>query len=56
MNVRTMKCKECGEEIFYNYHYECFECDCGACYNGAGGELAPISQWKDEYDSEDYDY
>lgn len=51
--MKTMKCK-CGKEIQYNGYYHCFECDCGKTYNGVGSELAPRSQWQDEYNEEDY--
>lgn len=52
MNEKTMECK-CGNIIFYNINYHCFNCECGKCYNAVGSELAPIEDWKDEYD-EDY--
>ena len=49
--MKTMEC-ECGSVITYDSHYHCFECDCGKCYNAVGQELAPLEEWKDEYDSE----
>ena len=51
--MKIMKCK-CGKEMFYDYHYHCYECECGKCYNAVGNELAPRSDWQDEYDEEDY--
>lgn len=51
MNIK--KCK-CGKEMEYDKYYHCYECDCGKCYNAFGNELAPKSQWQEEYDSEDY--
>ena len=51
--MKTMECK-CGKLISYNYHYHCYECDCGKVYNGAGQELAPVSEWRDEYDNDNY--
>lgn len=51
--MKTMKCT-CGKEMLYNYHYHCFECDCGKCYNAFGQELLPIDDWKEEFDEEDY--
>ena len=54
--MKTMKCT-CGEEMLYNNHYHCYEChSCGKCYNALGNELAPLEQWRDEYDSEPDDY
>jgi uncharacterized OB-fold protein len=50
------KCPNCGEEMFYDRIYNCFESSCGKTYNYSLQELAPKSQWKDEYDSEDEDY
>lgn len=53
--IEPMKCKNCRKEIEYGYNYHCFECEnCGKTYNISGSELAPVSDWKDEYDSEDY--
>ena len=54
-NMEPMKCKNCGKMITYNYHYHCYDCEyCESVYNVNGSELAPISQWRDEYDEEDY--
>lgn len=50
---KMMDCK-CGKEMFYDYSYQCFECDCGKTYNAVGSELASKSQWADEFDNEDY--
>lgn len=52
--MKTKKCKACGNEMFYNYHYHAYECGCGKTYNAAGQELRPIKEWADEYDNEDY--
>lgn len=50
-----MKTCDCGTEMLYNTHYHFYECsNCGKCYNAVGQPLAPLSQWKDEYDEEDY--
>lgn len=51
MEDKTMQC-ECGKTIFYNYHYHCFNCKCGKCYNAVGNKLAPLEYWKDEYDKD----
>lgn len=51
--MKTMTCK-CGQEIQYNNHYHCYECECGKTFNGVGQELAPRSEWQEEYDNEDY--
>jgi len=51
--MKTMKCK-CGEEIEYNYSYECFECGCGNTYNALGQGLRPREDWQDEWDNDDY--
>ncbi|WP_418202177.1 DUF7695 domain-containing protein [Bacillus safensis] len=51
--MKTMKCKKCNQVMYYNYNYECFTCKCGSTYNGGGQELAPLSDWKDEWDSEE---
>lgn len=48
-----MECKGCKKQISYNRHYQCYECKCGKVYNALGQELAPVSDWKDEYDSGD---
>jgi hypothetical protein len=50
--MKTMKC-ECGKEIDYDYNYQCYDCICGNCYNVMGQELAPKSNWEDDYDNED---
>ena len=51
-----MKC-ECGKQIEYNHHYECYDCDCGNCYSVFGYPLAPLHHWQNEYDNEDeYDF
>lgn len=56
-NIKELKCKECGSEIPYNYHYNCYSCyNCESCYNVNGSELRPLDEWRREYDSEDYDY
>jgi len=57
--MKTMeekKCPACKKMMSYDYHYHCFECNCGKCYNAALQELAPRRQWQDEYDQEDCDY
>ena len=51
-----MKECKCGKQMFYNTHYQCYECSCGKVYNALGQELAPVSQWKDEWDNEPDDY
>lgn len=51
--MKTMTC-ECGNEIVYNNHYQCYSCHCGNCYNAVGNALAPLEEWANEYDSEDY--
>jgi hypothetical protein len=51
---KTMKCNQCSQEIDYNYHFECYECNCGKTYNAVGNELAPRRQWQDEFMEEDY--
>lgn len=49
-----MKCKNCGKMIGYNYSYQCYDCEyCDSVYNVLGNELAPIDQWRDEYDADD---
>ena len=45
-----MECKNCNREIFYNQRYQCYECKCGKVYNAVGNELAPIVQWREEFD------
>ncbi len=52
--MEMKKCK-CGKVMEYDHYYQCYECDCGKCYNAVGQELAPKDNWKDEYDEEDYD-
>lgn len=52
--IKPMKCPNCKKEIPYNHHYQCYECQCGEVYNALGNELAPLNQWKDEYDNEEY--
>lgn len=47
-------CLECNRTIQYNSHYHCFDCYCGATYNINGSKLNPISDWRDEYDEDDY--
>lgn len=52
--MKTMDCKNCGNTMPYNNYYHCYECDkCGKVFNGAGQELRPIEDWRDEYE-EDY--
>lgn len=51
--MKQMQCKGCNTIITYNYHYECFNCSCGACYSYMGGELAPLHVWKDDFDNEE---
>lgn len=53
--TKTMECT-CGKTITYNSHYHCYECSCGKTYNAVGNELAPRTQWQDEYDSDNEDY
>lgn len=50
---KTMECKNCGKTLYYNYHYHYYECGCGKCYNAVGNELAPVSNWRAEYDDEE---
>lgn len=52
--MKTMNCKHCNMIIPYNYYYQCYECDCGKVYNAFGQELAPIEDWKDEWEGDDY--
>lgn len=50
------KCPNCKEEMWYDRIYNCFECPnlkCGKTFNYMLQELAPKSQWQEEYDSED---
>ncbi|MCP6429384.1 hypothetical protein NL523_29135, partial [Klebsiella pneumoniae] len=52
--LEDMKCKNCGKMIGYNYSYQCYDCEyCDSVYNVLGNELAPIDQWRDEYDADD---
>ncbi|MFL6470190.1 MAG: hypothetical protein ACJ71H_04990 [Nitrososphaeraceae archaeon] len=52
---KMKKCPNCNKEMFYNSHYHMFECDnCEKTYNANLQELAPLEQWQDEYDNEDY--
>jgi transposase-like protein len=52
---KMKNCPNCNEEMFYNNRYHMFECnDCEKTYNYSLQELAPLSEWKDEYDNEDY--
>lgn len=51
--MRTLECKNCKNEMTYNTHYQCYTCHCGKTYNAVGQELAPLEDWKDEYDAED---
>ena len=48
-----MKCKNCKREIEYNHYYHCYECSCGKVYNVVGNELAPIEDWREEYEEGD---
>jgi hypothetical protein len=52
--MKPKKCSQCGNLMDYNYHYHCYECNCGKVYNAAGQELQPIENWEDEYNEEDY--
>lgn len=53
--TKPIKCPNCKDEIHYfNHRYQAYECNCGKTYNALGQELAPISDWKDEYDEEYY--
>lgn len=52
--IQPPKTCTCGKEMSYNYHYECYECSCGKVFNAAGQELAPIGQWKQEWEEDDY--
>lgn len=54
MMPKIKECPSCNEPMVYNNAYHMFQCDCGKTYNYALQELAPLSQWKDEYDNEDY--
>ena len=50
-----MKTCKCGQMMPYNIHYHMYECDkCETTYNGAGQELRPVDDWKDEYEEGDY--
>lgn len=52
---KSKPCPNCQNEMWYNSHYHMFECDeCQKTYNYGLQELAPLAQWKDEYDNEDY--
>jgi uncharacterized protein YbbK (DUF523 family) len=54
--MKIKKCPNCGEEMNYNYRYECYQCnECGGTYNALLQELRPLEHWKDEFDeAEDY--
>lgn len=53
-SVIMMECK-CGKLMQYNHHYQCYECDhCNRVYNAMGQELAPIDEWANDWDNEDY--
>lgn len=53
--MKIEKCKDCGTEMMYNYHYHCYQCgNCEATYNVNMQRLRKIEEWKDEYDYEDY--
>jgi ssDNA-binding Zn-finger/Zn-ribbon topoisomerase 1 len=50
-----MKTCDCGTKMLYNMHYHFYECsNCEKCYNAAGQPLAPLADWKSEYDEGDY--
>lgn len=52
---KMKSCPNCKKEMFYNYHYECFECEkCKKVYNYALQELRPIEDWANEFDEDDY--
>lgn len=53
MLPKVKNCPDCGEEMLYNNHYHMFECECGETWNYGLQRLAPLSQWQEEYDSED---
>lgn len=48
-----MNCK-CGKLTEYNSYYFCYECECGKVYNAVGQELAPIEDWKEDWEDDDY--
>jgi hypothetical protein len=50
--MKEMQCKQCKNDMYYDSYYHCYECNCGKTYNAFGNELAPKSQWKDEYEEE----
>lgn len=52
--MKEKQCKQCKSVMEYNYHYQCYQCNCGKVYNAFGQELAPVDNWADEYDNEDY--
>ena len=50
--MEEKKCA-CGRKLRWIGYYQAYECICGKAYNALLQELAPIDQWKDEYE-EDY--
>lgn len=50
--MKMLTCK-CGQTLPYNHYYHCYNCSCGKCYNAAGSELAPLDEWREEYDQEE---
>ena len=51
-DMKMLTCK-CGQTLPYNHYYHCYNCSCGKCYNAAGSELAPLDEWREEYDQEE---
>lgn len=48
-----LKCK-CGRKVELNSPVYGTSCDCGRLWSDSGYEMAPMSQWEDRMDDEDY--